>query len=113
MTSAGTLALLIVGALLLFSAVAKASLNPVTWLLYWLRTRRRLAVLGVAIVLLIAAHSFTGQRRVAGLPDSTTRDGPLVYGCAVATGMSTRADAPRVRRDRCSATRNEGGIREP
>jgi|GEM_PF-5120245 len=53
------------GVLLLWSALAKATLNPVRWLVYWAGTRRRLAVLGV--VVLLALVGVAGHSRRAGL----------------------------------------------
>ncbi|SRR6266508_2475033 len=55
----------VVGVLVLWSALAKATLNPVSWILYWIGTRRRLAVLGLVILLLLAAAGL--QRTASGL----------------------------------------------
>ena len=53
-----------VGVMLLWSALAKATLNPVRWLVYWTGTRRRLTVL--AVVVLLALVGAAGHVHSAG-----------------------------------------------
>ncbi len=53
MRSVITVLFAVVGVLVLWSALAKATLNPVSWILYWIGARRRLAVLGLVILLLL------------------------------------------------------------
>jgi hypothetical protein len=53
----------VVGVLVLVAAVAKASLNPVRWLLFWWKLRRWLLVIGLAALLFAAADSQHGGTR--------------------------------------------------
>ncbi len=52
-----------VGVLLLIAAVAKASLNPVNWLLFWWMMRRWLVLIGLAVLLVAVADSHHGATR--------------------------------------------------
>ncbi len=78
MNTITTVAFCAAGVLLLWSALAKATLNPVRWVVYWTGTRRRLAVLGVVVLLALIAvvgHSRgagTAPRRPPTAPGSST-----------------------------------------
>ncbi len=50
----------IVGVLLLIAAVAKASPNPVRWLLFWWKLRRWLVFIGFAALVFAAVDSRHG-----------------------------------------------------